>query len=132
MRQGKSWIMDRYSNQRPLVAGWLLAAVLLVGQGQQTSWADSPTVAAVAAINHVGRTATVCGVVASAKFATSTSHIRTKCSRQWSGAATGQTSRTRRNRSKAARFASPGRSGSTKAEPRSSCRVPGRFRFANN
>jgi hypothetical protein len=69
MRRGKSWIMDRYSNQRPLVAGWLLAAVLLVGQGQQTSWADSPTVAAVAAINHVGRTATVCGVVASAKFA---------------------------------------------------------------
>lgn len=72
MRQGKSWVMTRYSTQWPLLAGWLLAAFLLVGQGQQTARADSPTIAPAAAINHVGRTATVCGVVASAKYAEQT------------------------------------------------------------
>ncbi len=53
MRQGKSWIMTRNSTR------WLLAAFLIVGEGQQAARADSPTVAPAAAINHVGRTATV-------------------------------------------------------------------------
>ncbi len=72
MRQGKSWFMTRHSTQWPHLAGWLLAAVLLVGQLVQAARADSAIIAPAAAINHLGRTATVCGVVASAKFAAKT------------------------------------------------------------
>lgn len=49
--------------------GWLLCFVASVAwQGEVQAWA---ALSAAEAANHVGETATVCGIVASAKYATS-------------------------------------------------------------
>jgi hypothetical protein len=55
-----------------LLTAWLVALGLFVGPMGQVARADSPTVSPAAAINHVGQMVTVCGVVASAKFAQQT------------------------------------------------------------
>jgi len=54
------------------VTALLLALSLAVGQVVQVARSDSPTISPVAAIEHVGEIVTVCGVVASAKFAETT------------------------------------------------------------
>ena len=54
------------------VTAWMLALGLLVGPMDHVARADSPTISPAAAINHVGELVTVCGVVASAKYAETT------------------------------------------------------------
>jgi DNA/RNA endonuclease YhcR with UshA esterase domain len=49
-----------------------IAAALLAGQSHQIAAADSSSVSPKDAIDYVGRGATVCGVVASAKYAEQT------------------------------------------------------------
>jgi DNA/RNA endonuclease YhcR with UshA esterase domain len=51
----------------PALTACLLAIALAVGP--EPARADSTTISPTAAINHVGESVTVCGVVASAKFA---------------------------------------------------------------
>ena len=57
---------------RILLSAWLLGLAMLVSQVPQAAKADSPSVSPADAVNYVGRMATVCGVVASAKYAEST------------------------------------------------------------
>ena len=69
MQPSKQWTWTLRGGSRMPLAAWVLAVGLLVGPIDHVARADSTTITPAAAINYVGQTVTVCGVVASANYA---------------------------------------------------------------